>query len=104
MARLLATPLQLAMPKTCLKYRNSKWYGQVVCFLLDGPEALKDCGENGSGKSFDDDEDEWGEFERLPRWLFNLSKKTLINWPTSFSPSLSSLIAVLWRSHIDREE
>lgn len=54
-AERMAMAVTLPQPRTALpvvkshiKYRESKWYGNVVSFLLDGPEALKDLGKNES--------------------------------------------------------
>ena len=49
----MAMVLTHPRPKTVLpvakkhgKYRECRWYGKVVNFLLDGPEALKGLGKN----------------------------------------------------------
>lgn len=32
--------------KSHVRWRQSRWYGNLVSFMLDGPDALRDCGRN----------------------------------------------------------
>lgn len=49
MAMVLAHPrprTMMPVARSHVKYRDSKWYGGVAAFLLDGPDGIKDCGRN----------------------------------------------------------